>query len=196
MVTSHCIYPLDSYHVIQMWELLSLQPSLLNQLSTLLGIGTIFRTCHGVIATPFELQCPILITLNLGQIVPHFASLHFFPTSQLFRQSMSPLTRGDHLSNEIFILLSVRVPLLGSATVSPFTWCCHTLPLSCGSPPLAVVTTLTCRFPVQLPTDFIWQTSLFVHSSGRSSSLKVPLVLILSLFISFSDPPFLCRSVG
>ena len=98
MVTSHCIYPLDSYHVIQMWELLSLQPSLLNQLSTLLGIGTIFRTCHGVIVTPFELQCPILITLNLGQIVPHFASLHFFPTSQLFRQSMSPLTRGDHLS--------------------------------------------------------------------------------------------------
>ena len=32
-----------------MWELLTLQPSLLNQLSTLLGIGTIFRTCHGVI---------------------------------------------------------------------------------------------------------------------------------------------------
>ena len=81
LVTSHCIYPLDSYHVIQMWELLSLQPSLLNQLSTLLGIGTIFRTCLGVIATPFELQCFVLITLNLGQIVPHFASLHFFPTS-------------------------------------------------------------------------------------------------------------------
>ena len=60
-----------------MWELLSLQPSLLNQLSTLLGIGTIFRTCHGVIATPFELQCLILITLNLGQIVPHFCIIAF-----------------------------------------------------------------------------------------------------------------------
>ena len=73
-----------------MWELLSLQPSLLNQLSTLLGIGTIFRTCHGVIATPFELQCPPFDYIESWPDCPSFCIIAFLsdvsivPTKYVF----------------------------------------------------------------------------------------------------------------